>query len=135
MTVSRPEFAPFFEHARQGRLCFPKCGSCGRFHWYPMPRCPHCRKAGWHWQQVSAVGEIYSFTIVRHPFDQSRRHALPYVVALIAFADAPGIHLVTNIVDADASAVRVGQRVEPVFPDDAEGLPSFRLSSADRSAP
>jgi uncharacterized protein len=135
MTASLPEFSPFFEHARQGQLCFPKCGSCGRFHWYPMPRCPHCRSAGWRWQPVSTAGEIHSFTIVRHAFDQSRRDALPYIVALVTFADAPGIRLVTNIVDADASTPRIGQRVEPVFSKAADGRICFRLCSADRSAP
>lgn len=128
MTGLPLEFAGFFEHARKGHLCFPFCGACRRVHWYPMPRCPHCRRASWHWQHVSAVGEIYSFTNVRHAFDPGRRDALPYVVALVTFAEAPGIRLITNIVDAEASNLRIGQRVQPVFPapDDGTGRIFFR---------
>lgn len=135
MSGRAPEFAGFFAHARQGHLCFPYCQACGRFHWYPMPRCPHCQHAGWHWQRVSGAGEIFSFTTVRHAFDQSRRDALPYVVALITFADAPGVRLVTNI-DAEAGALRVGQRVEPVFgaSNGNDGRIVFRVSAKQGSA-
>jgi uncharacterized protein len=131
-----PEFVGFFANARQGRLCFPHCRACSRFHWYPMPRCPHCQSADWRWQQVSGAGEIYSFTKVRHAFDRSRRDQLPYAVALVTFANAPGVRLITNIVGADASDLRIGEPVEPVFPapDDAINRVLFRQTSRDRSA-
>jgi len=122
------EFLGFFENARRGRLAFPKCGACGRFHWYPMPRCPHCQSSDVHWQPVSGRGELFSFTSVTHPFDPSRRDALPYTVGLVTFSDAPGVRLVTNIIGAPAQALRIGMPVEPVFPekDDAKGLVFFR---------
>ena len=137
MTVVAPEFAAFFAHARQGNVCFPKCEACTRFHWYPMPRCPHCRSASWDWQRVSGAAEIYSFTKVRHPFDKSRRDALPYIVALVTFADAPDVRLITNIVDTAGASLRIGQRVEPVFPepDDESGRVYFRLSAGQGNAP
>lgn len=114
-----PEFDGFAANAREGRIAFPKCTACGRFHWYPMPRCPHCRSAGIRWQAVTGVGEVFSFTIVRHPFDTRRADALPYVVALVTFADAPDVRLITNIVGPDALSVAIGDKVEPVFaPDD-----------------
>jgi uncharacterized OB-fold protein len=102
-----------------------------------MPRCPHCRSARWKWHRVSGAGEIHSFTEVRHAFDRSRVDALPYTVALIAFADVPGVRLITNIIDADAASLRIGQRVEPVFPaaDDESGRVCFRLSPTQGRAP
>jgi uncharacterized OB-fold protein len=110
------EFAGFFEGAAKRRLCFPFCAACRRFHWYPMPRCPHCQSAGWNWKSVPPVGEIYSFTEVRHPFDPSRRDALPYFVGVITFAEAPGVLLITNLAAANAADLRIGQKVEPIFP-------------------
>lgn len=126
-TPDPSEFNGFREHARRGHLAFPRCEDCGRFHWYPMPRCPHCKSAAIAWQTIAGRGEIFSFTIVRHAFDKSRRDQLPYVVALITFADAPGVRLITNIVDADAGALDIGVEVEPVFPgDEASGRVLFR---------
>lgn len=123
-----PEFEGFAANAREGRLAFPWCGACGRFHWYPMPRCPHCRAAGIAWKPVSGNGDVFSFTEVRHAFDKSRRGQLPYIVALVTFADAPGVRLVTNIIGADAADVRIGDAVAPVFPDrgDVTATVTFR---------
>lgn len=119
-----PEFAGFFEAARGGRLAFPRCESCGRFHWYPMKACPHCRSRDIAWRPVAGNGEIFSWTVVRHAFDPAYRDRLPYVIALVEFADAPGIRLVTNIEEADPESLRIGMQVRPVFRQD--GLVSFR---------
>jgi uncharacterized OB-fold protein len=118
-----PEFAGFFEKAATGRLAFPYCRRCSKFHWYPMPRCPHCRTHDIEWRDVAGRGEIVSFTRVMHRFDNSRAGKLPYVVALVKFADAPGINLVTNIVDCQNDELRIGQSVEPVFRTNETGRP------------
>ena len=127
-----PEFTGFFANAREQRLAFPHCRGCGRFHWYPMPRCPHCRGGDIEWRPIAATGEIFSFTHVRHPFDPSRAQDLPYVVALIVFAEAPGVRLITNIVEGDGDAVRIGQPVAPVFSTGKDGRPvvNFRITKA-----
>jgi uncharacterized OB-fold protein len=123
-----PEFDGFFSSAREGRLCFPKCDDCGKFHWYPMPRCPHCRSKNISWQEVSSRGEIFSFTSVQHPFNKERAADLPFLVGLISFADAPDVRLVTNIIDADYADLRIGQAVEAIFPhpDDDPAAVLFR---------
>lgn len=125
-----PELDGFLANARQGRIAFPRCGACGRFHWYPMPRCPHCRSSAIAWQPVAGRAEVFSFTIVRHPFDKRRAEALPYVVALVTFADAPGVRLITSIVGAGALDVSIGETVEPLLaPDDPLGaVVTFRRS-------
>ena len=62
-----------------------------------------------------------------HAFDKSRAGALPYVVALVEFADAPGVRLVTNIVDSQQEGLRIGQPVEPVFRlEDGRPIVEFR---------
>jgi hypothetical protein len=128
MSPLNAEFAGFFDNARAGKLAFPKCKACGQFHWYPMPRCPHCQSTDVQWQAISGRGELYSFTSVTHAFDPSRRDSLPYTVGLVTFADAPGVRLITNIIDAPAEALRLGMAVDPVFParDDGGGLVFFR---------
>lgn len=123
------EFAGFLEHAREGRLAFPRCAACGRFHWYPMPVCPHCQNPEIDWTPVPGAGEIFSFTTVRHAFDPRRRDRLPYVVALVTFDHAPGVRLITNIVDSPHEAIAIGRAVEAVLPPAGGGDPPvlFRL--------
>jgi uncharacterized OB-fold protein len=131
-----PEFSGFFENAHAGRLCFPRCHGCEAFHWYPMPRCPHCRDKNWDWHKISGVGKIYSFTSVRHAFDKERASDLPYTVALITFADAPGVRLVSNIVDEEAANLQIGQAVEWVHgnPFNAQPVVMFRLAEINMEA-
>ena len=114
-TAMEPEFAGFFAALAERRIAFPKCRDCGRFHWYPMPRCPHCRGGAIQWAAVEGPARIYSFTEVRHAFDKSNRDRLPYIVALVTFPDAPGVRLVTNIVEASAEALSIDDIVEPRF--------------------
>ena len=121
-----PEFAGFFDSARRGVLSFPRCGACARFHWYPMPLCPHCRSADIRWQAVSGRGELFSFTSVKHAFDPKRADNLPYTVGLVTFADAPGVQFITNIIDAPAEALTIGMPVETVFNRADDGLVLFR---------
>jgi uncharacterized OB-fold protein len=123
-----PEFAGFFDNARRGVLSFPRCDACARFHWYPMPRCPHCQSTGVRWQAVSGRGELFSFTSVKHAFDPKRADSLPYTVGLITFADAPGVQFITNIVDAPAEALAIGMPVDAVFDRADDGLVLFRPS-------
>ncbi len=125
-----PEFAGFFENAAQCRLAFPFCRGCGKFHWYPMPRCPHCRGKDIEWRQVGGRGRLVSFTRVLHAFDKSRAHDLPYVVALVEFTDAPGVTLVTNLVGDGVVYLAIGQPVEAVFLTNASGQPRIEFRAA-----
>lgn len=121
-----PEFVGFFDNARRGVLSFPRCGACARFHWYPMPRCPHCRSADVRWQAVSGRGELFSFTSVKHAFDPKRADSLPYTVGLVTFVDAPSVQFVTNIADVPAEALTIGMPVEAVFDQVEDGRVMFR---------
>jgi len=123
-----PEFAGFFDNLRRGRLAFPHCEQCTRFHWYPMPRCPHCRSSRVSWTPVSPRGEVFSFTSVHHPFDPKRRDHLPYIVALVTFPDAPGVRLITNIDGVDVKDLTIGAAVDPVFSGGDEPTVVFRLA-------
>lgn len=108
----RAEFRGHFDRLSAGELAFPICEDCGKWHWYPMTLCPHCRSARISWRPVQGVGEIWSWTVVRHPFDPSHHDKLPYVVALVCFEDAPGIRLIANIEDVSMDELRIGLPVE-----------------------
>jgi hypothetical protein len=82
------------------------------------------------------VGVIHSFTRVEHAFDKERAQDLPYIVALITFEEAPGVRLISNIVDEDTANLRIGQSVYPVFgyPVGDQLAVVFRLIKIDTEA-
>lgn len=124
------EFLPFWEGLRAGRISFPRCEDCGRFHWYPMKRCPHCSGERIAWAVVRGEGVLYSFTIVRYAFSPEYRDKLPYVVALVEFPDAPGVRLITQLVDVPHEAIRIGMKLKPMPPNSNEAYPKALFTAA-----
>lgn len=135
MDKQHPDFAPHYAELAAGRLSFPWCEDCQRFHWYPMPRCPHCRSEHVAWRAVRPQGELYSWTEIHHAFDARYSGPLPYIVALIEFADAPGVRLIGNLVDARAETLACGLRVEADFTRVADGDGAFVFRPRAQSAP
>jgi uncharacterized OB-fold protein len=58
-----PEFAQFWRNVAERRLCFPRCRACGRFHRYPLTRCPYCLAADIEWCAVEPRGTLYSYVL------------------------------------------------------------------------
>lgn len=110
-----PEFAAFRRWLAAGELRLPWCPDCARWHWYPMPRCPHCRGTALAWRAVRGPARLYSWTEITHRFDPRYAGPLPYLVALVELDEAPGIRLVTNLVDVDAAALTVDLPLEADF--------------------
>lgn len=127
------EFGGFFEHLRAGRIAFPRCRSCGRLHWYPMKRCPHCFSPDLHWSPVEGDTTLYSWTTVKRAFSESFRDKVPYIVALVEFSAAPGIRLITNIVDGDENDLTIDMPVEPVFAGQNDAVPLVFFRPVGRS--
>ncbi len=111
-----PRYEGFWDGCRVGELRFPRCPGCGRFVWYPKERCPSCGERP-EWAAIEGTGELYSWTVVRHQFDPDHPVKPPYVVALVVFADAPGVRLVTTLEVADLARLTCGTPVQPVFRD------------------
>ncbi len=108
------ENAPFWNAAQQGRLVVPTCGACGKAHWYPRAICPFCGAETIDWRAASGVGTIHSFSVMR-------RAKEPYAIAYVTLAEGPS--MLTNIVDCDFDALRIGQAVRVVFGETENGLP------------
>ena len=94
------------------RLVLPRCDDCGEHIWYPRRFCPFCASTAVTYVEVSGVGTVYTFTIVRKgagPF----RDAAPYVIAVVELAEGP--RLMTNLVGVAVDEVAIGQPVRVVF--------------------
>lgn len=116
---SNPETAAFWEACRDHRLLVRKCTSCGRVHWYPRSICPFCFSDRTAWQDSPGTGTIYTYSVMR-------RVPEPYAIAYVTLDE--GVSLMTNIVDCDFDALRIGQAVKVAFRDEANGrtVPVFR---------
>jgi uncharacterized protein len=117
--VVEPGTEEFLSAAAAGRLLVKQCHDCGELHWYPRVFCPHCFSDRTTWRQVSGNGMIYSYSVTRRP-------GPAYAIAYVTLDE--GVTLLTNIVDCDLDALRIGDRVAVVFKA-AEGggaVPMFR---------
>ena len=115
---ANPETAAFWEATSRGVLSYGWCDACGRAHFYPRRRCPHCFAPGATLRPASGRGVVYSFSVMR-------RAAQPYVIAYVTLEE--GVTMMTNIVGCAPEEVRVGMDVTVTFRPSADGaaVPMF----------
>jgi uncharacterized OB-fold protein len=109
-----PETRPFWDAAAEGRLLVKTCAACGQRHFYPRSICPFCGSDRTEWLEASGRGTIYSFSVMR-------RVPAPYAIAYVMLEE--GVTMMTNIVDCDLDAIRIGQKVAVVFTPTDGGPP------------
>lgn len=101
-----PESLPFWQAADEGRLLLKKCNACGEVHHYPRDICPFCLAEDTAWTESAGQGTLYSFSTMG-------RGDAAYTLAYVTLAE--GVTLMTNVVDCDPAALRIGQPVRVVF--------------------
>jgi acetyl-CoA acetyltransferase/uncharacterized OB-fold protein len=133
-----PELTPanewFWTSGADGRLRIQGCRDCATLVHPPVPICPSCRSRSWEPVVVSGRGTVAGYTVNAHPwlpgFDP------PYVVAVVALEEDPGVRLTTNVVGCDPGEVHVGQEVAVRFePHEDVWLPIFAPTGATRENP
>ena len=110
----RPDNAPFWQAAREGRLLVKVCESCGKPHWYPRVLCPFCM-GDTAWKEASGLGTVYAFSVTR------RAGPNPFCIAYVTLEE--GVTMMTHIVDCDLDTVRIGQPVRVRFSPSKDGAP------------
>ena len=116
-----PETQPFWNAAARGTLLLKRCTACGEPHWYPRAICPFCGSDRTEWRPASGRGTIYSYSVFR-------RAPIPYAIAYVTLAEGPT--MMTNIVDCDLDAIRIGQAVRVAFKPTEGGPPVPMFSPA-----
>lgn len=111
--VPDPSTQGFWEAAREGRLLIGRNAATGRHHYPPRPICPFDDEGEVEYVPASGAGTIYTFSVMRAK--------VPYVIAYVELAEGPRI--MTNIVDADIEALRIGQPVRLTFVESEGGQP------------
>lgn len=126
-----PWTAPFWAAAADHRLVVARCADCGQYRMPPTPFCPNCRSQRIDWTQITGDGTLYSYTIVERAIIPDMTGNLPYVPAIIAFAQAGGVRLISNIVGSRLCDLRVDARVVLHWREVGDGLalPVFGMAT------
>ncbi|MEX2293916.1 MAG: OB-fold domain-containing protein [Acidimicrobiales bacterium] len=143
-----PQVTPFNEwfwtSGEDGRLRIQRCDDCETFVHPPVPVCPACRSRSWTPTPVTGRATVVGFTLNQHPwlpgFDP------PYVIANVALAEDPAVHLTTNVVGGAPENVHIGQVVDvcfeqhedvwlPLFTPTGEDDPEDRVADPRRPVP
>lgn len=109
------ENKPFFDAAAQATLVLKYCNGCREFHHYPRAICPFCFSERTEWREAKGTGIVYSYSVLR------RGVPAPYCIAYVTLDE--GATMLTNLVDCDFDAVRIGQKVKVVFKPSDGGPP------------
>jgi hypothetical protein len=110
-----PENKAFFEAASQGKLLIKKCLACGEFHHYPRAHCPYCFSDRTEWRAAKGTGTVYTCSVLRRGVPE------PYCIAYVTLEE--GVSMLTNIVDCDLDAVKIGMKVKVTFKPTEGGPP------------
>jgi len=122
----------FWESGAIGKLRFLQCHSCRLFLHPPVPICRRCRGTNIDVAAVSGLGEVVTFTVNVHPWNNEV--AEPYVIAIVNLEEQDDLNLTTNIVGCPVEDVHVGMAVEvEFFPLEELWLPLFRPRGEDNA--
>jgi len=115
---------PFWDGCRDGVLRLQRC-ECGHLRYPVATLCPRCLSTSASWEEVSGRGEVYSFAVFRHAYNEAWRERIPYAVALVQLDEGPIV--ITDVAVDDPATVRVGMPVEVVFEQVGDGIavPTF----------
>lgn len=105
----------FWGGAARGELCIPRCDACGRLCWYPRERCRHCDTAAFTWDTLSGRGTLFSWVVVTHAFLPQFADLVPFVPALVALDEDPGVRLATRMVDCELAQLDFEMPVQAAF--------------------
>lgn len=103
----------YWQAAHEGKLLLRRCRDTGRAFHPPRNFSPFTGSRRVEWIEASGQGTLYSYSIIEPK--EKPAHCIAYV----ALAEGPV--MMTNLVDYDPETVTIGQPVELVFVDDAQG--------------
>ncbi len=119
---------PFFDGARAGKLRLQACNDCDTWMFPLKTRCQNCGSTALAWRDASGRGTLFSHARLRRAYHPRHRDRLPLILAWIDLDE--GARIISNIIDADPGAVKVGMPVQVAFEQlpDGVAIPVFRLA-------
>jgi uncharacterized OB-fold protein len=113
--ISR-DTAFFWAGLEAGELRIQRCTACATLRHPPRPVCAACGSRESDWMLSAGLGEVYSYSVVRHPPVPGR--VMPHVVALVELDE--GVRVLAPLLDVDPDDVAIGTRVQAVVVDEGD---------------
>ena len=110
----------FWEGGADGILRIHRCSSCSTWFHPPAPVCPVCLSRDVGPQPTSGRASVRGFTVNAQPWAPDMQ--VPYVLAVVAVDDAPGVQLTTRLVDVTPDSVYVDMPVDVRFVEIVDGI-------------
>jgi uncharacterized OB-fold protein len=124
--------APYWDGLKSHEVRLQQCEH-GHWLFFPRTHCPTCGSRQLAWQTVSGEGTLYSFTVARVPTLPEFNDEMPQLLAVVE--QDQGVHINTTLVGVDAAAVRIGQRLRPVFDERPGSVTLLRYTSLESDHP
>lgn len=124
---------PFWDGLRGHRVRLQQCTDCGQWIFFPRAHCPACASHQLEWRDVTGEGTLYTFTVARVPTLPEFTDELPQLLAVVRLDEGP--HLNTTLVGVAPEALRIGERVRPVFDDRPGELTLLRYTPVGSQHP
>lgn len=114
----------WWEQAAQDKLAIQRCMGCELLRHPPRPMCDSCRSIEWDFVEACGRGKLASFTVIHHP--QIPGYVYPLAIGLVDLEE--GTRIVSQLVDCEIEAVKIGMKLEMTIHEDEDGfkLPVFR---------
>lgn len=119
---------PFWKAGQQDKLVVCQCAKCKTQRIPPTPFCPNCQSQEVEWPELSGRGKVYSYSIChRSPYPGLAPDAT-YAPVIVELDDAPGIRLISNVIDCTVEEVKIGMPVQVLWNPIQDGwkVPIFR---------
>jgi uncharacterized OB-fold protein len=98
-----------------GVLMLQQCRACQHVQHPPEDICEACQSFELGGFASAGDGRVESVAVVTHAVHPLLADRVPYAIALVSIADAPGILVAGNVVGKEPDAVRIGDRLRVVF--------------------
>jgi uncharacterized OB-fold protein len=104
--IGDPDAAEFWAALDRGAVLVAVCGGCAKRWLPPLGTCPRCGSHDVATEPASAVGRLYSWSVIHMAVDPVFASETPYVVGLVELAD--GARLYGRVVGVDRDDLRDG---------------------------
>lgn len=128
----RGEETIYFDAARDERLVYQTCTTCGHRQFYPRTVCTSCLGDDLAVSEARGTGTVYSYTTVMRPAGPEFAGATPYTVVLVDLSE--GVRVIADLADVEPDAVRVGMAVRVFFEKGQNGFTVPRFEAAGNAS-
>lgn len=111
----------FFREIRDHcKIYGTKCSRCEQIYVPPRQTCPRCFCDMNEWEEVSDVGTLITYTVIRYAVQDIQPQKPPYAIGIIKL-DGASTGLVHLLGEIELDSITVEMRVKAVFRDAREG--------------